>query len=727
MECPTEPPPVVGSMEAIQVIDRNAHVVTLPSGKALLVGAPPEALKVLVLWEHPFPSTVILPADPLFAHGVNQASIEFLLYNHLFLMNGLRDRVPFTIVCDPVQAPRIERMTHHMLRGPSAAEMTRWGAPADHQRQLLVEMDVVSGEVSKLDLGLMVRVLPFTEGGVELEDGVRLEAQPDNQVRITSEGKSVTVPRGPEGRASLPLYFAEVDSPVVGPQFGLQVIGSASGFSAAEWSSCFIIWINGQPLIIDGTPYLDDHLRRLGIEDDQILGYLITHTHEDHANMIGQLVGRRPVTVLTSGPVMAGLINRLSTILDLPDAEVERLIHWVPLDPGLEDFGQPLCWFGAEIRTWYSVHTIPTLGVDVSMDGRHIRMPGDTLWGRQLDPLLEQQVITRQRYEFIQHTYNGADVIVADAGGGPIHPDPNEVHELLEHGSRCQLMVTHVSEKARKYLPNAEPGTTVPLLPRKERTPEEAMAMFSSPVLRGTPEKWLSVLLFGGDVLIPQEDAPVIPPPDGALVVLSGSLSLRDAGEELFPLQRGDVLHRDLIPHATHLELFPTAQWTRLLHIPEGLYRAFLRDTNLEARLRTLFLTRSYWRPLVGSELGLDTLVTLSELCREKQFHAGDAIVRQGEPADHFYVVMEGQVEVIRENGKTRNLGSFGPGFAFGEIGLLENDLLRTATVRARRKTRVLEMPARAFERHLMGIPLARYHFARLVAKRKMELLAAGS
>jgi MFS family permease len=67
----------------------------------------------------------------------------------------------------------------------------------------------------------------------------------------------------------------------------------------------------------------------------------------------------------------------------------------------------------------------------------------------------------------------------------------------------------------------------------------------------------------------------------------------------------------------------------------------------------------------------LERLAAESE---EVRVAAGDAIFREGDPGDHFYVVAEGEVEIA---GK-----SFGPGEAFGEIALLR-DVPRTATVTA--------------------------------------------
>ncbi|HTE19086.1 MAG TPA: cyclic nucleotide-binding domain-containing protein, partial [Armatimonadota bacterium] len=360
-----------------------------------------------------------------------------------------------------------------------------------------------------------------------------------------------------------------------------------------------------------------------------------------------------------------------------------------------------------------------TLGVDVSIAGRHIRMPGDTLWGRQLDPLLEQKIITAKRYHFIQHSYDGADVIVADAGGGPIHPDPEEVQELVAHSNCCQLMVTHVPEFARKFLPTAEPGKMVTLIPREERTPEEAMSLFGSPILRNVPERWLLALLYGGDVVVPAEEP--IHYGDGAVLVLAGALSVRNGGVEQFPLQRGDLFHPALASQLEQPELVSTAKWTRLLCIPDTLYQPFLKDTGIEKVLERLYHTRTWWRTLTKEELGLDTMVQLAHLCRERGFHPGAEIVRQGDRANHFYIVTSGQVEVVRKNGTSRTVGTFGAGFHFGEIALLGEEV-RTATVRAVEPTQVLELPAAAFRRHLMEIPLARYRIVHDATARKAQL-----
>jgi CRP-like cAMP-binding protein len=58
---------------------------------------------------------------------------------------------------------------------------------------------------------------------------------------------------------------------------------------------------------------------------------------------------------------------------------------------------------------------------------------------------------------------------------------------------------------------------------------------------------------------------------------------------------------------------------------------------------------------------------------------AGQAVFRQGDPADRFYVIETGAADVI---GDGRLVTTLGPGEGFGEIGLLRR-VPRTAMVRA--------------------------------------------
>jgi hypothetical protein len=85
----------------------------------------------------------------------------------------------------------------------------------------------------------------------------------------------------------------------------------------------------------------------------------------------------------------------------------------------------------------------------------------------------------------------------------------------------------------------------------------------------------------------------------------------------------------------------------------------------------------------------------------ETSYKAGEPIVEQGEPATHFYVIKEGNVEVsqrIDTGGTVREdvINQFGPGQSFGETAILRRSA-RTATVRALTDCKVLELSAEDF------------------------------
>src|SRR5207237_7198221 len=76
----------------------------------------------------------------------------------------------------------------------------------------------------------------------------------------------------------------------------------------------------------------------------------------------------------------------------------------------------------------------------------------------------------------------------------------------------------------------------------------------------------------------------------------------------------------------------------------------------------------------------------------------GEVIIRQGDPADFFYVIAAGTVEVTQtgENGSARVLRRMGPDEFFGEIGLLSR-VPRTATVTAVEDGRLVALGKEAF------------------------------
>jgi MFS family permease len=81
-----------------------------------------------------------------------------------------------------------------------------------------------------------------------------------------------------------------------------------------------------------------------------------------------------------------------------------------------------------------------------------------------------------------------------------------------------------------------------------------------------------------------------------------------------------------------------------------------------------------------------------------RQVPAGETIIRQGDPADFFYVIASGTVEVSQTDadGSRRVLRQMGPAEFFGEIGLLSR-VPRTATVVAQTDCTLVALEGAAF------------------------------
>lgn len=108
-------------------------------------------------------------------------------------------------------------------------------------------------------------------------------------------------------------------------------------------------------------------------------------------------------------------------------------------------------------------------------------------------------------------------------------------------------------------------------------------------------------------------------------------------------------------------------------------------------RMRLLART-PFFRDLRPVELD-----ALASQLDEEHVEAGATVVREGDVGTRFYVLADGEAEVL-QGPDERKIGDVSGGDAFGEIALLE-DRPRTATVRARTPLRLLALDRAHFHR----------------------------
>lgn len=101
-----------------------------------------------------------------------------------------------------------------------------------------------------------------------------------------------------------------------------------------------------------------------------------------------------------------------------------------------------------------------------------------------------------------------------------------------------------------------------------------------------------------------------------------------------------------------------------------------------------------------------DQIAIISRLTLEKQYQRGESIFFEGEEADGFYIIAEGQVKIFKINqlGKEHILHIFGPGEPIGEVPVFGGNPY-PASAEALVRSSMLFFPRREFVRILEENP----------------------
>ena len=105
-----------------------------------------------------------------------------------------------------------------------------------------------------------------------------------------------------------------------------------------------------------------------------------------------------------------------------------------------------------------------------------------------------------------------------------------------------------------------------------------------------------------------------------------------------------------------------------------------------------------------------------------KTYQDGETIIRQGDIGDCMYVIQEGQVEIlVEQGGREIQLAIRGEGELLGEMAVFEKER-RSATVRAVGAVRMLTVDEKNFMRRVHEDPSLAYRIVKMMAHRIREL-----
>lgn len=495
-------------MEVARVFPGSFYVTD--GENALLAGCPPEIVKVLRQRGLKPPRFILLPDVPV-SHGESQVAVEFPLYHHLFLGDG--DAGPLVLLGNERRVTAGRQLLDLSLLGPDEEQMIEWGLSGEDAKHLARETRWFqpkdkSGRPLPIDRLVETRVI----GDQELDCGwIRLRRVKPNVFDLVAG----------QWRHTLDLTLAEEQFPPypVRPdltvsslvKLGVEVLGGATGFSAAQPCSGLALCYNGNYMLLDAIPYLNHHLRARGIARNQVQSLFLTHIHDDHCNLVSLLQYNRRIQILSNPVVYHMAMRKLALTTDRSEESLREYFTFRRLTPGVETDH-----YGLRITPFWACHSIPTLGAQFTTNhnGADYTMlyTADTQALSDIKKMQKSGVISLERYNAIAEVYQRpVNLLIADGGEGAIHGDPADA--MNSPAERIVFLhLDNLSDRFNAQFTTATSGKRFPIVRgdtdyNLTRTIEFLMEYFT-----GMPPVWVSNLLANqivhtfnaGDIIIRQ-------------------------------------------------------------------------------------------------------------------------------------------------------------------------------------------------------------------------------
>ncbi|MBI4869018.1 MAG: cAMP/cGMP-dependent 3',5'-cyclic-AMP/GMP phosphodiesterase [Candidatus Wallbacteria bacterium] len=422
--------------------------VMLPSSAGWIqFGSVPETIKDTMVMPCGVPSIFVVP-ERLFSaeRGINIAELEFPAYFNFFIKKA-RTRV----ACRRSQRPMLETLMSISLFGPAAVdeeEFSAAGAPGrpDLRAELAYfrRNPMRGGEPMTLEDLFDFREFDEATGRASIAEGVDVALEPGGGIAVLERG---AVTHRWAGDPPLPPRIVEQRGPLRafrGPLLGVSVIGSGHGFDPGNRTSGFIVWIDGKGVMVDPPVDWEDWLAGYDVNPKQLDTLILTHCHADHdAGSLQKIMQEGRVTLYTTPTVMNGFVTKYAAVTGIAPDALRDLFDYVPVRAG-----EPLYLHGAEATFRYSLHSIPCVGFELSLRGKSLIYPSDTLNKPDaIRALYEQGVVdTARRDALIDFPWHH-DLILHEAGIPPIHTPVEQLASLGEEIKKRMLLV-HVAQKS---------------------------------------------------------------------------------------------------------------------------------------------------------------------------------------------------------------------------------------------------------------------------------------
>lgn len=626
---------------------------------SILFGAPPEVLKGLLLHGVSRFDTVVLP-DIREKGGSLTNALEFPLYFFLFVSKGLEEGRKLNLVGHKDAISQTLRLLRITLLGPTRAELEDWRTEKD----LVNEWIAASEELALKDkYGEIIPVEDFFNLHPFEDDTVALGKQ--NITRIGTDHYEIEV-NGAVSQIDLnddatlaPPYQVQPDYVPGGlTKMGIEVLGGASGFTPSEPCTGLALCYNGEYILIDCIPFLDEHLFARGISKNQVAALFLTHLHDDHSSLFPLMLMPQRVDLITTREIFNMAMDKLACGIGWRPEVVREHFRLIEVRPG-----ERLNYFGLTIEAHVTVHSIPTIGATFSTVHRGIErdvcVVGDNHTMSAIEDMAQRGLVRESTAQNLERIYNQRfSLLVADGGAGAIHGDPADALQ----SAADRVVFVHVEQLTNEF------NTTFSLANSGKRYTilEGDPAIYTSQINhyltvwlgRPFPNRWMRSLLAeeeirrynSGDVILVQDASTR----GYVYLILTGYCDVvRHDGKELHheaSLQAGDILGEMAVITGTGIRNASVIAKTpvTLCVFSEETFKSFIVAEGFQEKL----LTQWAMRPAIAKqsqflELTSTVLEKLSRVGEVKDLGPGDSL----ELTEDFWCLLaEGDAKL---NGET--------------------------------------------------------------------------
>jgi CRP-like cAMP-binding protein len=681
--------------------------------ETILFAQPPEVLKGLLRENITRFDTLVL-TDIKEKNGSLLNNLEFPFYFFLFVAKGFAEKRKVNLVGDAESISQAMRLLRFTLFGPTRKELEQWQTPKELREEWLTVSEYLA---LKDDFGQSIPVedffnqIPF-KNNLAIAGDFTIQHTNTDQYIVSSQGGDVTVDLN-EDHHIIPPYPVPMDY-VPGGQIkmGIEVLGGASGFSTTEPCAGLALCYNGDYILIDSIPFLDQHLYARGISKNQVSSVFLTHLHDDHCSMFPLIEMPQQVDVITTREIYNMAIEKLSCSLGWSTDVVAQCFQLVEVTPG-----DTLNYYGLSIEVHATVHSIPTIGATFSTlhhgQRRDICVVGDNQNMPAVREMTKAGIVRESTLSNLERLYtDNFNLLIADGGAGAIHGDPND--SLNSQAERVVFVhVDELPEELTTTFSLASAGKRYTVIDGDSSIYTSQISHYLTLWLgQPLPNRWMRNLLAEQSVnRYNTEDVIIVQKASTqgyVYLILTGYCEVvrQEDGkrQSIATLQAGDIIGEMAILTGSGVRNASVVARTpvTVCVFYEETFRNFIAQSGLKSQLESRWLLR----PVIKS---LPQYQQLSSTVIDKMSRVAESlVVLKGETIQldvtHLYLFVEGEGTILTAADNTEQFANKGD--EFGWRPFIENN---PATLVANTDCGLLKLEAEVYLSILHQVPQLNY------------------